>query len=426
MARADFDAPRSRRHAVQALAAAAGSALLLRASDGVARLQALAQDEDDDSSGRGRGRGCGRGGDQDNRGPGNAEDGAKAPAAEVPPGAIEVRIVSDDAGGFVPGEVAIDAGQAVTFVNAHGDEHTATGAGFDTGIIPEGGSATVLLEEPGVYRYACQIHPVMTGSITVRGADGEVPQPAAVTRGAPESGGASVRIANLAFDPSVVTMPAGATVTWTNDDNLPHTVTALDGQFDSGILDPGATFSWTFETPGSFAYQCQLHPTMQGTVTVDGSPAAAATPAAGEAEAAGSLTTGAGGLEGVWLVEFFPDDTVLIGPHQGLLTLHPDGLAHVDFALLPEDSSPETAFNVGHGEWSAVGDRVALALIALVTDARGRFRGTATIAAQGQPTEDGTLEGTFVFALATPTDESVGDGLGTWRGERVPLDRLAS
>ena len=54
---------------------------------------------------------------------------------QVPEGAVEIRIVSDDAGGFVPGELTIDLGHTVAFINAHHDEHTATGSGFDTGVI---------------------------------------------------------------------------------------------------------------------------------------------------------------------------------------------------------------------------------------------------------------------------------------------------
>ena len=85
-----------------------------------------------------------------------------------------------------------------------------------------------------------------------------------------------MRIANLAFDPSAITVPTGTTVAWTNDDAPPHTVTSTDGVFDSGILDPGGSFSFTFNEPGTFDYVCQLHPQMQGTVTAEGEAVAAA------------------------------------------------------------------------------------------------------------------------------------------------------
>jgi plastocyanin len=170
----------NRRRVAQTIATVAGSLLLLEAATRQVSPLAFAQDgDDDDNSGRGRGRG--RGGDNhDNSGPGNA-DGADADEApvqitgQVPEGAVEIRIVSDDAGGFVPGELTVDLGQTVAFVNAHDDEHTATGSGFDTGVIAPGEVATVVLDTAGAFAYACQIHPVMTGRIGVRGEDGVVP-----------------------------------------------------------------------------------------------------------------------------------------------------------------------------------------------------------------------------------------------------------
>ena len=61
----------------------------------------------------------------------------------------------------------------------------------------------------------------------------------------------------------------GTTVTWTNDDpGMLHTVTAVDGSFDSGMISEGGTFSYTFETPGDFEYFCTPHPWMRAKVTV--------------------------------------------------------------------------------------------------------------------------------------------------------------
>ena len=63
-------------------------------------------------------------------------------------------------------------------------------------------------------------------------------------------------------------MAAGQTVDWLNDDGEAHTVSALDGSFNSGIMNSGDAFSETFETPGTFDYICAIHPTMTGTVIV--------------------------------------------------------------------------------------------------------------------------------------------------------------
>jgi plastocyanin len=103
---------------------------------------------------------------------------------------------------------------------------------------------------------------------------------------------AAVSIVDFAFQPASVELATGGTVTWTNTGQAPHTVTADDGSFDSGTLSPGATFSQTFATAGTFTYHCNIHPQMTATVIVggpggSGSDAEAQTaPAQGTAQAA--------------------------------------------------------------------------------------------------------------------------------------------
>ena len=79
---------------------------------------------------------------------------------------------------------------------------------------------------------------------------------------------AAVSIVDFAFQPASVELATGGTVTWTNTGQAPHTVTADDGSFDSGTLSPGATFSQTFGTAGTFTYACAFHPSMMATITV--------------------------------------------------------------------------------------------------------------------------------------------------------------
>ena len=62
-----------------------------------------------------------------------------------------------------------------------------------------------------------------------------------------------------AFDPGSITIDAGTRVTWTSSGQNPHTVTADDGSFGSGTLQDGDTFSSSFQTPGSYAYYCEIH-----------------------------------------------------------------------------------------------------------------------------------------------------------------------
>jgi len=75
-------------------------------------------------------------------------------------------------------------------------------------------------------------------------------------------------LTTTAYAPNPVNVQVGATVTWVNDDSESHTSTSSAGAWDSGSLPPGARFSFTFQTVGSFNYQCLVHPNMVGTVNV--------------------------------------------------------------------------------------------------------------------------------------------------------------
>lgn len=82
------------------------------------------------------------------------------------------------------------------------------------------------------------------------------------------SASTGVTIRDFEFAPSAVTVNVGDTVTWTNDGPTPHSATANDGSFDTGIMNAGASGSHTFTEAGTFAYICTPHPNMTGTVTV--------------------------------------------------------------------------------------------------------------------------------------------------------------
>ena len=78
----------------------------------------------------------------------------------------------------------------------------------------------------------------------------------------------TVTIQNFAYAPATVTVKSGTTVTWTNRDQDPHTVTATAGSFHSPTLNTGESFHYTFTTPGHFDYLCTIHPFMTATVVV--------------------------------------------------------------------------------------------------------------------------------------------------------------
>ena len=89
-----------------------------------------------------------------------------------------------------------------------------------------------------------------------------------MAKAAPAPPAAAVTIGNFTFKAPVVTVKAGTTVTWTNGDDIPHTVVSKYGVFKSKVLDTGDRFSFTFAKAGQFGYFCSLHPHMTGTIIV--------------------------------------------------------------------------------------------------------------------------------------------------------------
>lgn len=106
----------------------------------------------------------------------------------------------------------------------------------------------------------------------------------------------AVEIGDSVFSPATLTIGVGDTVTWRNADDRPHTVTSNDGVFDSGNLDEGQGFSFTFTEPGTYTYLCEYHSEMQATIVVEAAPAEA--PAAGESTSGGTDAAGNGTAAG--------------------------------------------------------------------------------------------------------------------------------
>jgi len=79
---------------------------------------------------------------------------------------------------------------------------------------------------------------------------------------------ATVDIDNFAFTPAALTVTAGTTVTWKNEDDSPHRIGDKNGTFKSAALDTDDSFSHTFAAPGEYPYICTIHPYMVGTVIV--------------------------------------------------------------------------------------------------------------------------------------------------------------
>ena len=178
---------------------------------------------------------------------------------------------------YQPLTMTVDAGTPVTFVNKGQHLHTVTDRGgtFDTNPISPGASSSVTFSVPGTYSYFCRINPVkMNGTIVVK------PNPAkaspvnrvqAFDPGLPNE--------TLRFDPTELTVPAGSTILFANVGGKPHTLTADDGSFSTGVVPPGpengrfagTNATLTLPNPGTFPFHCEIHPAaMKGTITVTG------------------------------------------------------------------------------------------------------------------------------------------------------------
>jgi plastocyanin len=84
----------------------------------------------------------------------------------------------------------------------------------------------------------------------------------------PPTANADVKIDNFSFGPQTLTVSVGTTVTWTNRDDIPHTVVSSEGVFKSKVRDTDEKFSYTFGKTGEYPYYCTIHPKMTGKIVV--------------------------------------------------------------------------------------------------------------------------------------------------------------
>jgi plastocyanin len=102
----------------------------------------------------------------------------------------------------------------------------------------------------------------------VASACGSSTSPASTSTTAATGSSKTITIQGYAFSPTTLSVPVGTKVIVTNRDSVPHTWTSDNGTFDSGTLDQGQSYSFTFTTAGSYRYHCTVHPYMVGTVSV--------------------------------------------------------------------------------------------------------------------------------------------------------------
>lgn len=194
--------------------------------------------------------------------------------------------VTLEAGAIRPGRVTFVVHNRGTI--PHGFEIEAEGEGdgdssgpgsgdglkAETELLPPGETARLSLDLlPGIYKVECLVDGHddlgMEGFLEVRT---EAPlvrdQNSAGGSDAAGSNANDVTIRDFTFAPADLEVAPGTEVTWTNDDPAPHTVTAENGSFDSGTLEPGQTFSVSVQGNGPVTYRCEIHPDMVGTITV--------------------------------------------------------------------------------------------------------------------------------------------------------------
>ena len=190
-----------------------------------------------------------------------------------------------------PATITIAPGDQVSWRNDDNQRHrirtTSGPREFDSGNLEPRQTFGVTLTKVGRYEYYDHRNDELTryyGTIIVRDGAGSNPedppdpdqpdqsaQPGSPTR-------ATIAIGDRVFRPRSVTIAAGGSITWRNDDDREHTATASNGGFDSGVLSPGESARESFPTPGTFSFLCLIHPEMTGTVTVTGSGGGAPAP----------------------------------------------------------------------------------------------------------------------------------------------------
>jgi len=191
-------------------------------------------------------------------------------AIQILPGSIEQG--NPD---YKPDGAVVTQGHIVKWINLDAVIHTVTssvdfGETFDSGLMSI--DDVFMLDTTnltiGEHEYMCIIHPWMVATLVIE----EPKEPVIVT--IPEGAGIP-EDDQIYYDPQVIDVTVGTTVTWDNVDNTVHTVTSgeppvdVDGVFDSEMMSAGDVFEFTFTEAGSYNYYCTFHPWMLGTVNVE-------------------------------------------------------------------------------------------------------------------------------------------------------------
>jgi plastocyanin len=172
---------------------------------------------------------------------------------------------------YEPDVARVSQGHVIEWTNEDSVSHTVTssvdfGETFDSGLMDAGSTFTLDISDLalGEYEYLCIVHPWMIATIVI-----EEPKEAVKVEVSMPEGAGIEQPGQIYYDPEVIQVEVGTTVVWKNNDNAIHTVTSIDGEFDSDILSAGGSYEYTFNTPGKWDYFCIVHPWMTGSVDVE-------------------------------------------------------------------------------------------------------------------------------------------------------------
>jgi plastocyanin len=217
--------------------------------------------------------------------------------------------------GFQPNDLIVTTGMTVVWRNNGTNTHTVTADDkrSESGDIKPGTTWKYRFDEPGVFTYHCTPHPWMKASVRVVVPGGTPPPPPPPVESPAPPAPRTAREAapqgdsrgpvrhevdivennpadpkTYGFDPPTLDLRAGDTVVWRNTGSMQHSITAVDGSFDSGLLNPGATWSRRFGQSAYVEYRCTPHPWMRGILVVAALTGPPPAPPAGTRTAAGT------------------------------------------------------------------------------------------------------------------------------------------
>lgn len=182
---------------------------------------------------------------------------------------------------FLPGSLLIHTGDTIKWTNEDNVGHTVTSTYFNSGMIWPKNSAdgpssfSHPFDKSGTYSYFCQIHPYMSGTIYV---DVQETQRQVVSTNHPAQSNIIIEMPQNAayqnnfgpyFIPANAIVPSGSRITWVNHDFIAHTATAGNGEtFDTAPILPSESKTLIINGTGRMAYYCEIHPWMQGSLTI--------------------------------------------------------------------------------------------------------------------------------------------------------------